>query len=59
MRMLMDVVPTDPALVGGSHGRLPENPEVGPLLVRSWSGPEEPLPSTAVASEILARFNLA
>ena len=57
MRMLMDVVPTDPALVRGSHGRLPESSEVGPLLVRSWSGREQSLPSTEVAAEILSRFD--
>lgn len=57
MRMLMDVVPTDPALVRGSHGRLPDSPEVGPLLIRSWSGAEKSLPSTVVAAEILSRFD--
>ena len=32
-RALMDVIPLDPSLVGGSHGRLPDDPEDGPLLL--------------------------
>ncbi|GAB4144383.1 MAG: alkaline phosphatase family protein [Planctomycetota bacterium] len=34
-RYLMDVVPTDPSLVGGTHGRLFEDPDAGPLLICS------------------------
>jgi predicted AlkP superfamily pyrophosphatase or phosphodiesterase len=34
-RTLMDVVPLDTRLVGGSHGRLPERPEEGPVLLSS------------------------
>ena len=33
MRYLMDVVPLDPAPLRGSHGRLPETPETGPVLL--------------------------
>jgi predicted AlkP superfamily pyrophosphatase or phosphodiesterase len=32
---LMDFVPLDPSLVGGSHGRLPARPEEGPVLLCS------------------------
>ena len=33
MRYLMDVVPLDPAPLRGSHGRLPDSPETGPVLL--------------------------
>ncbi len=32
-RMLMDVIPLDAALVKGSHGRPPDNPAEGPVLI--------------------------
>lgn len=32
-RYLMDLIPLDPSLVGGTHGRLPDNPADGPLLI--------------------------
>ncbi|TNC21500.1 alkaline phosphatase family protein [Georgenia sp. 311] len=35
MRYLMDVVPLDPAPLRGSHGRLPDSPEAGPVLLCS------------------------
>lgn len=35
MRYTMDVVPLDPAPLRGSHGRLPESPEEGPVLLCS------------------------
>ncbi len=35
LRTVMDVVPLDTRLVGGSHGRLPERPEDGPVLISS------------------------
>ncbi|MCA8980773.1 MAG: alkaline phosphatase family protein [Planctomycetes bacterium] len=35
MRYLMDVVPTDPTLVRGSHGRLPDDPLDGPVFLCS------------------------
>jgi predicted AlkP superfamily pyrophosphatase or phosphodiesterase len=35
MRYLMDVIPLDPSLVKGSHGRRPDAPEDGPVLVAS------------------------
>lgn len=35
MRYMMEVVPLDPAPLRGSHGRLPETPEEGPVLLCS------------------------
>src|SRR5690625_1555262 len=35
MRYLMDVVPLDPSPLGGSHGRLPDHPDEGPVLLCS------------------------
>ena len=35
MRYLMDVIPLDPALVKGSHGRLPDDPLDGPVFAAS------------------------
>jgi predicted AlkP superfamily pyrophosphatase or phosphodiesterase len=32
-RTLMDVIPLDATLVGGSHGRIPDDPAKGPLLM--------------------------
>ncbi|XYH99681.1 alkaline phosphatase family protein [Sorangium sp. So ce1128] len=39
LRYLMDVVPLDPALVNGSHGRLTDRPERGPVLMSSCASP--------------------
>ena len=36
-RYLMDVIPLQPSLVRGSHGRLPQNAAEGPLLILSDS----------------------
>ncbi|MFB6613685.1 nucleotide pyrophosphatase/phosphodiesterase family protein [Streptomyces sp. NPDC085524] len=38
MRYHMAVVPLDPSPVRGSHGRLPEDPDDGPVIVCSASG---------------------
>ena len=35
MRYLMDVVPLDPSLVRGTHGRLPDDPREGPIFLCS------------------------
>jgi len=37
-RTLMDVIPLSPALVQGTHGRLPDNDDRGPLLIASNKG---------------------
>ena len=38
-RYVMDVVPLDPTYVRGTHGRLPENPQDGPVLLCSDANP--------------------
>jgi predicted AlkP superfamily pyrophosphatase or phosphodiesterase len=35
MRYLMDVIPTDAGLVQGTHGRLPDDPQDGPIFLCS------------------------
>ncbi|MEW6582843.1 MAG: nucleotide pyrophosphatase/phosphodiesterase family protein, partial [Actinomycetota bacterium] len=35
MRYTLSVVPLDPSCVGGTHGRLPDDPSDGPLLIAS------------------------
>jgi len=35
MRYLMDVIPLDAKLVRGSHGRLPDDPQDGPVFLCS------------------------
>jgi len=35
LRYVMDVVPLDPSLVRGTHGRLPDDPDDGPVLLCS------------------------
>lgn len=37
-RYLMDVIPLDARLVKGSHGRIPDTLEGGPVLISSWKG---------------------
>jgi predicted AlkP superfamily pyrophosphatase or phosphodiesterase len=52
-RMLMNVIPLDATLVRGSHGRLTDRPEQGPLCISSepqlFSG-EGPVAATAFSS---------
>jgi predicted AlkP superfamily pyrophosphatase or phosphodiesterase len=38
MRTLLDVIGLDPSIVRGSHGRLTDRPEQGPLLISSEPG---------------------
>lgn len=35
-RMLMDIIPLDPTLIRGSHGRIPEDVKDWPLLISSY-----------------------
>ncbi len=46
-RMLMDIIPTDASLVRGSHGRYPDDPADGPLLMTKN---KELLPEPRIAS---------
>lgn len=53
-RTSMNVVPLKPSLVGGTHGRLPERPEEGPVLLStSTVGATDGLPMTGVRDLIL------
>jgi predicted AlkP superfamily pyrophosphatase or phosphodiesterase len=53
---LMDVIPLDPTLVKGSHGRLTDDPDDGPVFVTSEPRliPDGPVAATA-AKDILLR----
>jgi predicted AlkP superfamily pyrophosphatase or phosphodiesterase len=54
-RYLMNVIPLDAALVRGSHGRIPESLDEGPLLISSErDAAEGPLEATAVRDVILS-----
>ena len=54
-RYLMDVIPLDAGLVKGSHGRLTDDPEDGPLVASSEPSllPTGPVPATAVKQLVL------
>jgi predicted AlkP superfamily pyrophosphatase or phosphodiesterase len=49
-RTVLDVVPLDPSLVRGSHGRLPDDPSEGPLLLGDG---DRPRPMAEVKEAIL------
>ena len=55
-RYLMDVIPLDASLVRGSHGRLPETREAGPVLISSERGliPGDVVRATDVKPLLLA-----
>lgn len=57
-RYLMDVIPTHAEMVGGSHGRLPDDPDDGPLLItqRPEGVPAKALHATDVRDVILAHL---
>src|SRR5439155_1509851 len=50
LRTLLDVIPLDPALVRGSHGRLTDRPGDGPLFLSSEPSlvPDGPIAATRV-----------
>ena len=56
-RYLMDVIPLEPSLVRGSHGRLPDDPADGPVLIGSTAdlrpGGDGIPPMTAVFDVVL------
>jgi predicted AlkP superfamily pyrophosphatase or phosphodiesterase len=54
-RNLLDVIPLDATLVKGSHGRLTDRPELGPLFMSSVP---ELLPADAVAATDVRRLLL-
>jgi predicted AlkP superfamily pyrophosphatase or phosphodiesterase len=51
-RALLDVIPLDTSLVKGSHGRLPESPDEGPLFLTS--APEHLPAGTISATDVKA-----
>jgi len=53
-RYLMDLIPTDPSMVRGSHGLLPTDPELGPLYIAT---PGLELPAHPGAHELLYRHD--
>ena len=55
-RMIMDVIGLDASLVRGSHGRLTDRPEAGPLFISSEPEllPEGPVQATQVKDLLLA-----
>src|SRR5690606_13199341 len=54
-RALLDVIPLDATLVKGSHGRLTDRAEDGPVIIGSQAHllPEGPVPATAVKQVML------
>ena len=54
LRTLLDVVPLDPSLVGGSHGLLPATPEEGPVLLGDT---DEPRPLSAIYDVVRAALS--
>ncbi|MGY2167401.1 alkaline phosphatase family protein [Pseudomonas gingeri] len=56
-RYYMDLIPLDTRMIRGSHGRLPESPAHGPLLITNCDLPlPEHLPVTAVKQLLLQHF---
>jgi len=56
-RYLMDVIPLDAALVRGSHGRVTDNLDDGPVCISSEKGMiDGPIESTAVRDLMLAHL---
>jgi len=54
-RTLLDVIPLDTSLVRGTHGRLPDRPEDGPLVIASSrTHASERFEATEIAELILA-----
>jgi predicted AlkP superfamily pyrophosphatase or phosphodiesterase len=52
-RYLMDVVPLDPSWVRGTHGRLPDDPSDGPVLICSEAGLERDRVAATEVRELL------
>ena len=52
-RMLMDVIPLDPALVKGSHGTCPADSSEWPVLIGAGNA-ADPIAATAVHDRLLA-----
>ena len=60
MRYLLDVVPLDPSPIRGSHGRLPEDPSTGPVLLCSHAeGARDRVGATQVRDLLLELAGVA
>jgi predicted AlkP superfamily pyrophosphatase or phosphodiesterase len=59
-RTLLDVIPLDPTLVKGSHGRIPDDPNEGPLLITRQADllESDELPATGVHDLILRHLGV-
>jgi predicted AlkP superfamily pyrophosphatase or phosphodiesterase len=59
-RTLLDVIPLDPTLVRGSHGRIPDDPAKGPLLMTRQADllPDGELAATDVHDLILRHLGV-
>jgi predicted AlkP superfamily pyrophosphatase or phosphodiesterase len=59
-RMLMDIIPLDGSLVRGSHGRYPDDPADGPLLITHHAEPPVPhsIHSTQVFDLLLSHLQV-
>jgi predicted AlkP superfamily pyrophosphatase or phosphodiesterase len=59
-RTLLDVIPLDPTLVKGSHGRMPDDPNKGPLLVTRQADllESDELPAAGVHDLILRHLGV-
>jgi len=53
LRYLMDVIPLDPSLVGGSHGLLPAAPERGPVFLSTEPFDDALVEMTSVKERLL------
>ena len=60
-RTLLDVIPLDARLVKGSHGRIPDDPASGPLLMTKQTDllPDRDLPAADVHDLILRHLGVA
>lgn len=57
LRYLMDVISLDATLVKGSHGRITDRPEDGPLFISSEPGAASgAMPATAVRDQVLSHL---
>jgi predicted AlkP superfamily pyrophosphatase or phosphodiesterase len=52
-RTLLDVIPLDAKLVKGSHGRMPDDPNDGPLVISSEGLPDGAIAATAIKQLVL------
>jgi predicted AlkP superfamily pyrophosphatase or phosphodiesterase len=61
LRTLLDVIPLDASLVKGSHGRIPDDPAKGPLLITRQADLLEDgeLPATGVHDLILRHLGVS